>query len=54
MGKIFGELKNITWPTGKQLRRDTGVVIMTIIIFAIFLGVVDELVTLAFRWYLAL
>lgn len=50
--KVFQELKNVTWPTGKQLGRDTAVVITAIIIFSIFLGVVDEIVTILFNWYL--
>ncbi|MGX7347913.1 preprotein translocase subunit SecE [Aerococcus vaginalis] len=54
MGKIFGELKNVTWPTGKQLGRDTSVVIMMIIIFSVFLGVVDEIVTVLFNWFLSI
>ncbi|MCI5775214.1 MAG: preprotein translocase subunit SecE [Aerococcus sp.] len=52
--KVFQELKNVTWPTGKQLGRDTAVVITAIIIFSIFLGVVDEIVTILFNWYLSL
>lgn len=35
------EMKNVTWPTGKRLRKDVSTVIQTAILFAIFFGVVD-------------
>jgi preprotein translocase subunit SecE len=35
------ELKKVTWPNRKQLISSTIVVIITVIIVAIFLGVVD-------------
>lgn len=50
----FKELKNVTWPTGAELRRDTTIVIVTILLMAIFLGVVDELSTILFNSYINL
>lgn len=37
----IAELKEVTWPTGKKLRKDVGIVIQTTLLFAIFFGVVD-------------
>ncbi len=54
MIKAFKELKKVTWPTASELRRDSVVVIFTIIITAIFLGITDELVNLAFNWFIRL
>lgn len=38
---VRDEMKNVTWPTGKRLRKDVSTVIQTTILFAIFFGVVD-------------
>lgn len=35
------ELKLVTWPTGKKLRKDVATVIQTAVLFAIFFGIVD-------------
>lgn len=35
------EMKEVTWPTYKQNRRDTMTVIITSLLFAIYLGALD-------------
>lgn len=37
------EMKKVTWPTFKQNRRDTVTVIVSSILFAIYLGALDWL-----------
>lgn len=40
-GEVRKEVSKVEWPTGKQLSKDTGTVISTITIFAIFFFAVD-------------
>ena len=40
------ELKKVTWPSKKQIRNNTGIIIVFIIIVALFLFVCDT----AFGW----
>ncbi|AEA00845.1 MULTISPECIES: preprotein translocase subunit SecE [Aerococcus] len=54
MINAFKELKKVTWPSGRELRRDTAIVIVTIIIMAFFLGLTDEIVTQLFNLYIQL
>ena len=37
------EMKKVTWPTRKEVTGSTGVVIVTVIIVAIYLGIVDNI-----------
>ena len=46
------EMKKVTWPTGKQLRRDAMIGIQTSIIFAILFYVTDTGVQTDFSWIL--
>ena len=39
--EVRAELKRTTWPAWKEVQGTTTVVIVTVFIFAIFLGVVD-------------
>ena len=39
--EVQAELKRTTWPAWKEVRGTTTVVIITIFVFAIYLGVVD-------------
>ena len=41
MNEVVVELKKVTWPTGKETRSATVVVIITVFIMAVFLGVFD-------------
>jgi preprotein translocase subunit SecE len=44
------EMKKVTWPTRKETSGSTGVVIITVIIVAIYLGIVDNLLQQAMMW----
>jgi preprotein translocase subunit SecE len=41
--ETVGELRRVTWPTRREARNMTGIVILVVFIMAIFLGVVDYL-----------
>jgi preprotein translocase subunit SecE len=45
--EVQAELKRTTWPAWKEVRGTTTVVIITIFIFALFLGVVDKALSAA-------
>lgn len=49
LDSVREEMKIVTWPTGKQLRKDVSTVIQTTILFAIFFGIVDYLIALAIK-----
>lgn len=38
---VVQEMKEVTWPTAKQNRHDTGIVITSSILFAAYLGALD-------------
>lgn len=42
---VFNEMKLVTWPSRKQLKKDTLVVIESSIIFAVMFWVMDTIVT---------
>lgn len=46
------EMKKVTWPTGKQLRKDTIVVIETSLIFAVIFYLMDTGIQSLFGWIL--
>ena len=39
--EVKSELKKVTWPTSKQVVRDTLTVIVIVVISALFIGVID-------------
>ncbi|MFQ5892824.1 MAG: preprotein translocase subunit SecE [Nitrospinota bacterium] len=39
--EVLAEVKKVTWPTRKETIAHTSIVILTVILIAIFLGVVD-------------
>ena len=41
LGEVRMELKKVAWPGGKEVRSTTMVVIVTVIIFGVFLSTVD-------------
>ena len=47
----IAELKAVTWPTGKKLRKDVSTVIQMTILFAIFFGVVDYILNQAVQLF---
>ena len=38
---VVQEMKEVTWPTAKQNRHDTGIVIVSSVLFAAYLGALD-------------
>lgn len=46
------EMKKVTWPSGKQLRKDTLVVIETSLIFAVLFFLMDTGIQKLFTWIL--
>lgn len=46
------ELKQVTWPSGKQLRKDTLVVIETSLLFALLFFLMDTAIQAVFGWVL--
>jgi preprotein translocase subunit SecE len=43
-GELQQEMRRVTWPTWKQVRATTGVVIAAVFLFAAYFAVVDFLV----------
>jgi len=43
---VVSEMKKVSWPTRAELRGSTMVVIVTVIILAIFIGMVDRILSL--------
>ncbi|MGX7199825.1 preprotein translocase subunit SecE [Enterococcus nangangensis] len=44
---VFNEMKLVTWPSKKQLRKDTLVVIESSILFAVMFWLMDTVITKA-------
>jgi preprotein translocase subunit SecE len=40
---VYAEMKKVSWPSKEEIRGSTMVVIVTVIIVAIFIGVVDRI-----------
>jgi preprotein translocase subunit SecE len=38
---VVSELKKVSWPTRKELTNSTAVVVVTIVIFAVIIGIID-------------
>lgn len=49
---VVAEMKNVTWPSKTQLRKDTLVVIETSLIFALLFFVMDKAIQSVFSWVL--
>lgn len=49
-GEVIDEMKKVEWSSGRELARDTGTVIETIAIFAVFFFIVDSII----KWLLGL
>ncbi len=52
MKEAIAELKKVIWPTQKELKKSTIVVITTIIIASIFIGLVDIFFTKALTLFI--
>ena len=53
LGEVRTELKRTTWPSRLEVRNTTLVVIVTVFIFAAFLGVVDYILSHMVRFILS-
>ncbi|GGB11439.1 preprotein translocase subunit SecE [Macrococcus hajekii] len=38
---VISEMKKTTWPTGKEVVRDTTIVVLTVLFFILFFYVID-------------
>ncbi len=45
LGSVVEEMKNVTWPTKKELRKDTLTVIETSLIFAVIFAIMDTAIS---------
>ena len=54
LGEVRAETKRVNWPTTKQIRATTVVVILTVFFFGVYFGVLDWIFTAAvgrlLRW----
>ncbi len=46
---VVKEMKKVSWPTKEQLKESTGVVIITTIIFTIFIFLIDKVMEFIVR-----
>jgi len=44
------EMRRVTWPTRKQVRATTAVVLVTVFLFAVYFGIVDWILSSAMEW----
>ena len=49
---VADEMKKVTWPTKKQLRKDTLIVIETSVLFAVLFFIMDTVIQTVFNWIL--
>jgi preprotein translocase subunit SecE len=47
--EIIAELKKVTWPTRDELKESTKLVIIATFVVTLFVGLVDQLLTLLIR-----
>lgn len=47
---VVKEMKKVSWPTKEQLKESTGVVIITTIIFTIFIFLIDKIMDFIVRF----
>ncbi|WP_144512645.1 preprotein translocase subunit SecE [Bacillus sp. FJAT-22090] len=51
---VMSEMRKVSWPKRKELTRYTVIVLATVIVMAVFFGLVDLGISELFRWYLDL
>ena len=52
LNNVKEEKKKVTWPSGKQLRKDTIIVVETSLVFALLFYVMDTGIQTIFSWIL--
>ena len=53
MSDVVVEMKKVSWPSMNELKGSTTVVIVTVIIVAIFIGIVDRILSLGLEQVLS-
>lgn len=51
---VVSEMRKVSWPKRNELTRYTIVVLTTVIIMALFFGLIDTGISALFRWFLSL
>jgi preprotein translocase subunit SecE len=49
LSEMIAELKKVTWPTRDELKESTKLVIIATFVVTLFVGLVDQLLTLIIR-----
>jgi len=49
LGEIVAEMKKVTWPTREELKESTKLVIIATFVVTLFVGLVDQLLSLIVR-----
>lgn len=49
LGEIMAEMKKVTWPTREELKESTKLVIIATFVVTLFIGLVDQLLSLLIR-----
>ena len=47
--EMKGEMKKVTWPTRDELKESTKLVIIATFVVTLFIGVIDQMLTLLIR-----
>ncbi|MEJ5299957.1 MAG: preprotein translocase subunit SecE [Thermodesulforhabdaceae bacterium] len=50
--EVVYELKKVVWPSRKQTIGTTAIVVIVVMIFGIYLGIVDAIFSHVMRWFL--
>ncbi len=48
-GEIRGEMRKVTWPTRDELKESTKLVIIATFVVTLFVGAIDQILTLIIR-----
>ncbi|OQX50888.1 preprotein translocase subunit SecE [candidate division CPR3 bacterium 4484_211] len=48
--QVKAELKRVKWPTSKEVRRLTLLVVITMIILGLYIGIIDVILTKLIEW----
>lgn len=49
LARSFSELKKVTWPTFKEVAKNTGIVLVVVVFFVIVIGGADAILQLLFN-----
>jgi preprotein translocase subunit SecE len=49
LSEIAAEMKKVTWPTREELKESTKLVIIATIVVTLFVGMIDQLLSLIIR-----